>query len=54
MKVSSNKIRKKIENIYSNTYILKRISTALNTIKQEEANMDRLEKIYTNRANKDL
>ena len=54
MKVSSNKIRKKIENIYSNTYILKRISTALNTIKQEEANMDRLEKIYTNRVNKDL
>ena len=54
MKVSSDKIRKKIENICSNTYIFKRISTALNTIKQEEANMDRLEKIYTNRVNKDL
>jgi predicted transcriptional regulator len=51
MKVGDDSIRKKIEKIYYNTYILKRITNTLNIMKEKENNIDRLEKIYTSGAN---
>ena len=53
MKVGNNKIRNKIEKIYSNNHIFKRISTSLNNMKEEEINIDRLEKMYTSGVNRD-
>ena len=53
MKVGNNKIRNKIEKIYSNNHIFKRISTSLNNMKEEETNIDRLEKMYTSGVNRD-
>ena len=52
MKVSDDSTRKKIEKIYSNIYILKRIKPVLNNMEEKEINIDRLEKIYTSGVNK--
>ena len=47
MKVGDDSIRKKIEKIYCNNYLLKRITNSLDIMKEKEKNMNRLEKIYT-------
>ena len=47
MKVGDDSIRKKIEKIYCNNYILKRITNSLDIMKEKEKNMNRLEKMYT-------
>ena len=52
MKVSDDSTRKKIEKIYSNIHILKRIKPVLNNMEEKEINIDRLEKIYTSGVNK--
>ena len=52
MKVSDGSTRKKIEKIYSNIHILKRIKPVLNNMEEKEINIDRLEKIYTSGVNK--
>ena len=52
MKVSDDNTRKKIEKIYSNIHILKRIKPVLNNMEEKEINIDRLEKIYTSGVNK--
>lgn len=52
MKVNDDKTRKKIEKIYSNIHILKRILPTLNNMKDKENNIDRLEKIFTSGVNK--
>jgi hypothetical protein len=52
MKVSDDSTRKKIEKIYSNIHILKRIKPVLNNMEEKEINIDRFEKIYTSGVNK--
>ena len=52
MKVSDDSTIKKIEKIYSNIHILKRIKPVLNNMEEKEINIDRLEKIYTSGVNK--
>jgi hypothetical protein len=52
MKVSEDKTRKKVEKIYSNIHILKRITPTLINMKEKENNLDRLEKIFSSGANK--
>ena len=52
MKISDDSTRKKIEKIYSNIHILKRIKPVLNNMEEKEINIDRLEKIYTSGVNK--
>ena len=45
-KICDNSIRKKIEKIYYNTNILKKILPSLNIMKENEKNIDKLEKKY--------
>ena len=52
MKVNEDKTRKKVEKIYSNIHILKRITPTLINMKEKENNLDRLEKIFSSGANK--
>ena len=52
VKVNDDKTRKKIEKIYSNIHILKRILPTLKSMKDKENNIDRLEKIFTSGVNK--
>ena len=52
VKINDDKTSKKIEKIYSNIHILKRVTPALITTKEKEKNIDRLEKIYTSGVNK--
>ena len=52
VKVNDDKTRKKIEKIYSNIHILKRILPTLKSMKDKENNIDRLEKIFTIGVNK--
>ena len=52
LKISEEKTIRNSEKIYSNNHILKRINPILNTMREKEINIDRLEKIYTNGINK--
>ena len=52
LKVNQDKTRRKVEKIYSNIHILKRITPALISLKEKENNIDRLEKLYTSGMNK--
>ena len=52
MKVKDERTRKKIEKIYSNIHILKRIIPTLHNMKDKENNIDRLEKIFTSGVHK--
>ena len=52
IKVNEDTTRKKIEKIYSNIHILKRVAPALISMKEKENNIDRLEKMYTSGINK--
>ena len=52
MKVNEDNTRKKVEKIYSNIHILKRITPTLNNMKEKENNLDRLEKIFSSGVNK--
>ena len=52
MKVNEDGTRKKVEKIYSNIHILKRITPTLNNMKEKENNLDRLEKIFSSGVNK--
>ena len=52
LRVNEDTTRKKIEKIYSNIHILKRVTPALISMKEKENNIDRLEKIYTSASNK--
>ena len=52
LRVNEDTTRKKIERIYSNIHILKRVTPALISMKDKENNIDRLEKLYTSGVNK--
>ena len=52
LRVNEDITRKKIERIYSNIHILKRVTPALISMKDKENNIDRLEKLYTSGVNK--
>ena len=52
LKVNEESTRKKIEKMYSNIHILRRVAPSLAIMKEKENNIDRLEKIFTSEANK--